>query len=241
MPGDPRLRQAARLVALGLITNEQPSRQEDFRELLSLYATDVEFREMVATIAAGLGLRVVAVNELDVVLSPTNPDGPFAYTLGDWRQSTGQGSADDRLVHGLAVLGICAYFYPRPRDLEVERHPQATAADVDRFLRAACQEVLRSVDQAEADKEEWQLAAGIFLRQKEVVPTKDGRRASRHGTHSAIQRTFDLLKRQRMVIESPRESGIFRPLERLRLQVASIAAHEAYQALTAIRARETEP
>jgi len=234
MSTNPDVESAAQLVAFGVQSRLVAGQDEDYRSLLSRYRTDLDFRQLVDSIATGLGLRVTAANELGLFFW-ADPYGPFAYTLASWRRERGAGTFEDRILHGLAVVAIAAYFYPQASDLETERHRQATAAQVEQFLRAACSEIAKESDDPEIEREEWEQAASLYLRQKEVAATSDGRRPQK-GTQSVISRAFDLLVEQGLVRK--REEGnlvVYQPSERMRLQIAGVAGHEAYQALALIR------
>lgn len=238
MPVNSDVESAAQLVAFGLRSRLLAGQDQDYRSLLLRYRTDLDFRQIVDSIATGLGLRITTANELGLFLW-ADPNGPFAYTLASWRRDRGAGTFEDRVLHGLAVLAITAYFYPQPNDLETERHRQATAAQVEQFLRAACSDIAKEGDDREVEREEWEQAASLYLRQKEVAATTDGRRPQK-GTQSVISRAFDLLMDQGLVRK--REEGnivVYQPNERMRLQIAGVAGHEAYQALARIR-REQE-
>src|SRR6266567_6771478 len=92
-------------------------------------------------------------------------------------------------IRDLTVTGVqtCALPISQASDLETERHRQATAAQVEQFLRAACAEIAKESDDPEIEREEWEQAASLYLRQKEVAATSDGRRPQK-GTQSVISR-----------------------------------------------------
>lgn len=233
---------AAELVGYGLQPKLFPGRHQQYRELLERYRRDLDFRYLADGVARGLGLRIASATELGLYLAAL-PGSPFAFTLASWRRERGVASFEDRLLHGLAVVAIVAYFYPQAVDVEVERHRRATVTQVEGFLRSAAAEVAkRSPDSAEAVLSEHEQACRIYLRQKEVVGTADGRRPQR-GTTSVIARAFELLADQGLVRRAGEEGSdpVYQPLERMRLQVADIASNEAYDALARIRREGSTP
>jgi hypothetical protein len=193
---------------------------------------------VVDAVTDGLGLSVAAASELGLFLA-AQPGSVFAYTLSSFRRDRGGNTGyEDRLLHGLGVVAIVAYYFPTGRDLEHERHPQATPRDVDQFLRAACQQLGRTADGADVatDQSEFEQAWRLYLRQKAAVETGDGRRAQR-GTLAILDRCFDMLEGQGLVRKT-RDAGdnpSYQPMERMRLTVGTVAGHYAFQQLRRIQ------
>lgn len=158
---------------------------------------EIEFRNVVEAVADGLGLTVAAATELGMFLA-AQPGSVFAYTLSSFRRERGaSASVEDRLLHGLGMVAIVAYYYPRGQDLEHERHTPATPRDVDRFLRAACEQLRDASHDADVrtDRSEFEEAWRLYLRQKEAIEKLDGRRAQR-GTLAMLDRCFQMLEGQ---------------------------------------------
>jgi hypothetical protein len=240
---DELLRAAGQLIQFGLRPRLFPGQDREYRDLLTRYRMEQEFQQVVDAVADGLGLGVAAATELGLFLA-AQPGSVFAYTLGSFRRDRGtSASVEDRLLHGLGMVAIVAYYYPNGRDLEYERHPPAAARDVDRFLRAACEELSRTAgdDDVRADQSEFEQAWHLYLRQKEAVETPDGRRAQR-GTLAVLDRCFQILESQGLVRKA-RESTDnppFVPMERLRLMVGTVAGQYAFEQLTRIRRDQQE-
>ena len=238
-----RLRAAGRLIQFGLKPRLFPGQDREYRDLLARYRMELEFQQVVDAVAEGLGLTVASATELGFFLS-AQPGSIFAYTLSTFRRDRGTSSGyDDRLVHGLGMVAIVAYYYPTGQDLEQERHRPATPRDVDRFLRAACEQLARTSPDVDvrADQSELEQAWHLYLRQKEAVETPDGRRAQR-GTLAVIDRCFEMLENQGLV-RRVRETGDdqpFVPMERLRMMVGTVAGHDAFEQLREIRAGRQE-
>jgi hypothetical protein len=238
MADEELLRAAGQLIQHGLRPKVFPGQDREYRDLLARYRMQLEFQEAVDAVADGLGLSVAAASELGFFLTP-QPGSVFAYTLSSFRRDRGGNTGyEDRLLHGLGMVAIVAYYYPTGRDLEHERHPQATPRDVDRFLRAACQQLSRTSEDAgvATDRSEFEQAWRLYRRQKEAVETEDGRRAQR-GTLAVLDRCFEMLETQGLVRRA-RDAGDnppYQPMERMRLMVGTVAGHYAYDQLRRIR------
>lgn len=238
-----RLRAAGQLIQFGLRPRLFPGQDREYRDLLARYRMELEFQEVVDAIAEGLGLSVASATELGFFLA-AQPGSVFAYTLSTFRRDRGTSSGyEDRLLHGLGMVAIVAYYYPTGRDLEHESHRPATPRDVDRYLRGACEQLSRKAADVDvpADQSEFEQAWHLYLRQKEAVETPDGRRAQR-GTLAAIDRCFEMLENQGLV-RRVREAGDnqpFVPMERLRLMVGTVAGHHAFEQLRRLRAQPRE-
>jgi len=232
------LRAAGQLIQHGLRPRAFPGQDREYRDLLARYRMQLEFQEAVDAVADGLGLSVAAATELGFFLAP-QPGSVFAYTLSSFRRDRGGNTGyDDRLLHGLGMVAIVAYYFPTGRDLEHERHPQATPRDVDRFLRAACQQLSRTSEDSgvPTDQSEFEQAWRLYLRQKEAVATEDGRRAQR-GTLAILDRCFEMLEGQGLVrrARDAGENPPYQPMERMRLMVGTVAGHYAFEQLRRIR------
>jgi hypothetical protein len=237
------LRAAGQLIQYGLRPRLFPGQDRQYRELLARYRMELEFREVVDAVADGLGLGVAAAPELGLFLA-AQPGSVFAYTLSSFRRDRGtSASYDDRLLHGLGMVAIVAYYYPSGRDLEYERHPPATPRDVDHFLRAACEQLRDASDDADVrvDRSEFEQAWHLYLRQKEAVETPDGRRAQR-GTLAVLDRCFQMLESQGLVrrVREVGENPPYVPMERLRLMVGAVAGNHAFEQLKRIRRERQE-
>jgi hypothetical protein len=227
------------LLAFGLQPKTYPGSDVEYHALVMRYRSDAAFQAAVDGVADGLGLVVVDASGLGFLLG-ARADSVFAYKLADFRRERGtSGGVDDRLLHGLALAAIAAYFYPQPQDLAQERHRPASVRQVEAFLRAFCQEhapVDRAVQDAEPS--EFEQARDLYVRQKEAVRTADGRRAQR-GTVSVVGRVFDLLAEHGLVrrVREDTTDPTYQPLERFRVQAGAFAGQEAFEALRQARLR----
>jgi len=236
------LRQAGRLIQFGLQPRLYPGQDREYKDLISRFRLDLEFDETVRSIAEGLGLEVAAASDLGFFLA-AQPGSVFAYTLGSFRRERGTAaSVDDRLLHGLAMVAIVAYFYPNARDIEQAETHSATARDVDRFLRGVCEDLKRKHDDSDVlvDQPEFEQAWHLYLRQPEAVETPDKRRAQR-GALAIFDRCLSLLDDRGLV--RPQKEGqdsAYVPMERMRMMVGTVAGHYAYETLAAYRREQQQ-
>lgn len=225
------LREAGRLLALGLMPKRRPSNDEEYARLVRRYLDEPGFEEVLRDIAAGLGLEVLDVSEYGIVLG-AGEDSPFGLTVADYRASL---SKVERLLHGLVQVGLAAYLYPRAEDLESDAEVrQVSVADLDDYLRDQCEALrAKSPDKADAPVEQPELerALQIYLRWPSTKKTADGRRASKT-TQGIIAHALNRLEGHGLLRKvNDNRGGTFQALRRYRVQVRELAAHGALRAL----------
>jgi hypothetical protein len=129
------VREAAALLACGLQPAKRPSNDAEYARLVRRWMDEQAFERVARDVADGLGLRIVDVSDFGVVLAGA-PDSPFGLTVADYRASS---TKEERLLHGLVQVGLAAFLYPRPEDLEVEAGVQRVSVrELEEFLRETC-------------------------------------------------------------------------------------------------------
>ncbi|MBI2954831.1 MAG: hypothetical protein HYY30_10995 [Chloroflexi bacterium] len=236
---------ASRLIAFGLRPKLRPAIDEEYGKLVSLYRADSHFRHITDAMAAGLRLRVIAADQSGLYLAAED-DSAFAYTLADFRRERGlsevAGTAQ-RGLYGLIVVGIAAYYYPRAQHLVDERHPSASAADIDSFIRGVCDELRTRLGNQDPtfctlDNEP---AWWYYLRQRETSSGSDGRRGQR-GTCPAVEKTLEVFAEYDLVQKVHTSQGLrYQAMERFRLQVARFAGNLLFDVLSDMRQRDRTP
>ena len=100
---------AVRLIYKGLSPRSSALRDSDYNYLLKHYGAHPNFKVLVDDLAQMLELKVLAVLENSIILTPDSQDSVFAATLTDWRSSLGE-------MHQTAIalihVAIAATFYP---------------------------------------------------------------------------------------------------------------------------------
>jgi hypothetical protein len=223
---------AARLLGFACRPRAYAGRESGYAELLNLYRTDEEFRDVFDAMASGLDLRVIDVTERSLLVG-AELYSPFAFRLGEYRKGD---ELDRRVVRGLIVLGIAAYCFPTQRSLEDAGLPPLTAGEVDHFLRAACEELRKRPRETDDDEPGLDLAWHLYLRQPELKAT-DRRRRSQSATVDLIEQTLEDFVEWGLVTEEATMGGVrrFRGLPRLRVQVREMASQHAFSVLRELR------
>jgi hypothetical protein len=230
------VRAAAELLGFALARRARPVEGGQYRALLDRYRSELRFRDVVDTMAEGLGLEVLGTPRSGLVLAP-DPAGPFATRLGDLRSTM---DADDRLVFGLVLIGIAAYAYPTDADFDDPETKLVEVATIDGFIRAALG-TLGSLAGVEGRAEERaRAAAQVYADLPQLITTQTGRRA-RGCTLKAVEDVCGWLVEQGAAREAASLGpDTFHLTDRFRLLVADSAGGGALDALRDLR-REDVP
>lgn len=229
------LRDAGRLLALGLSPTRRPSSEPDYARLLRRWLDDPLLERVARDLAAGLGLRLIDVSDYGVTLGAT-PESPFSLTVADYRASL---SAEERLLHGLVQVGLAAFLYPRAEDLEAEGEVRrVTVRELDQFMREACQALAErnpAVADPPVEHTELEEAFRVYLRWPATRETADARRAAKTTTGIIAHALTRLSEAGLLRRCGDEDGGAYQALHRYRVQVRELAAHEALRALRAAR------
>ncbi|MBI5495512.1 MAG: hypothetical protein HY904_10850 [Deltaproteobacteria bacterium] len=221
---------AARLIALALVPSNRPLANAEYGQLLARVRTDPAMEAALHEIAVGLGLRVLEVAEGGVILG-TTADSPFAMKTADWKDGL---SGDERVLTGLVHVGLAAYVYPRPEELERVDVKAVSVADLDGFLRDACrrlQELAAGETDPPAEHADLEHAWRVYLRWPAVGETAGGGRA-RKTMQALVRQTLEHLADLGMLRRQADET--YQVLHRFRVQVRELAGHQALDQLRAV-------
>lgn len=224
---------AARLLQWALRPGEHPVRNDDYRELLERYLDRLEFRELVKSIASGLGLEIVGVPDrrYSLVLAPQT-DSVFAMRASDYRPTTTY-SEDNRLLDGLIQVAIAATVYPRATDLLGDpmqvRNP-VTVNEIETTLR----QIVERMDETARDKpdpvadgfyEAWR----VYKHRLAARETKDNRAPS-WTTPRMIEYALEFLCK-RHCFQKEKGTERYRALWRYQVLVQEYAASRVHEAI----------
>jgi hypothetical protein len=234
------VKNAARLIAFGLTPSKRPTNDVEYAALVRAFHDEPDLQRTMAEICSGLGLRLLDVSEYGVVLGST-AGSPFVLTVQAYQENLG---VDDRLLHGLVHVGLAAYLYPRPEELEAEADVrQVTVAELDSFLRELCEVAARKTPEksdAPAQFPDLENAFRVYLRWPATKETESGGRG-RHTRHAIIARALDKLAEHGLLQPVRSESGtVYKALRRYRVHVRALAAHEALRILRELREQRLE-
>lgn len=177
------------------------------------------FKELVASVATGLGLWVVGAPPSGIVLA-AQPGSPFWFRLSDLGLS-----GEDQQMFGLVLLGLAALAYPTEAHLDATSAQIVSVERVERFMRMAVTP-LKNLEAFEGSFEAWTAsAARVYEARPAFVPTPKEKRAVKGCTQWSIEQVLDWLMRQKMAREAGRAYGPGRYFltDRFRVMVGEIA------------------
>lgn len=225
---------SGRLIQWSLRPQAIPFNEPEYRELIDRYHERQEFRALVREVASGLGLTVLTVTDRGMFLG-TEDDSVFALKPSSFR--TGQTSADDRLLDGLAQVAIASAIYPKQRDLDedvTDAKPPVTIEDVDRVLREMYDAYKRAAA-SEPDPESSDIERGlveawrVYEGRPAISMTPQGRRSA-NSTQGLIEKHLEqLVEYGCFTADRHSKSVAYRPTLRYQVLVRELAAAKLYQ------------
>lgn len=214
---------AARLVGFALRPKLAQGADPDYAALCGRYRVDTEFRDLVAAIADGLGLVVLAFTDQGLMVCPAHPS-PFTFRLRDYPGY----EARRRALIGMVHLGIAAACYPREADLETHIAVRRSIHQVERLLRSACETLAQQeTDDRAVDADE--LAWRQYKTTPSSLPRKNGGFTA-GCTLGMITTAFNWLVDQGFA-QATSTAGTYLILDRYRVQVRELAGHAALEEL----------
>lgn len=223
------------LLAFALQPTSRPGRSPEYRRVLGRYRTESEFRTATDAILVGLNARVLADGDMGLVLG-IEPESPFAFRYGDLPHTNNR---EGRLLAGLVIVGIAAYAYPAPEDLDSDRIRHLSDVEFEVWMRGAC-ERLRAHDAAgevvldEGMDDAWR----VYVKMPSRMVGDRGRGANRLSPKCTLYWV-------RAMMAWLVEQGLARPnatsgdnnwtlTERFRVHVKDMASERAYSQLAQI-------
>jgi hypothetical protein len=167
---------AVDLVEFALRRRTSAEADDEFRRLRDDYRDQPRFADLVNTVVDRLGLRVVGESRFGLVLAPLE-GSVFAARTGDYREGL---AVEDRVLHGLAHLGIAAYCYPTANTLADSRVVSIDPVKVSGEITDAAQQLEADApDEVAVDSEELREAWRAWLA---LPPNLSGKRGERRGS-----------------------------------------------------------
>ncbi|WP_018534750.1 hypothetical protein [Streptomyces sp. HmicA12] len=224
---------AARLVAFGLQPKLQPSRDQEYGELLRRYREDPPFARLADAVASGLGLVVLEVSPRAGMAVTAAEDSVFAVRMGDYARRTAADSTD-RFLHGLAHLAVAALAFPRPEDLADDGYiGRVSVNGVDAFVRQACRKLEERAEESGENTDPATDAPGleaawrIWARRSSTGATKDTRRLASSTTGIVAKAVAFLTDSGFLQRTGDDGGGTYRTTARYQLQVRDMAGTAA--------------
>ena len=221
---------ANRLLALSLDRGSLPGTNLEHRQLVDRFRTDPGYAGTVRQLAEPLGLRVLGANpQMGLVLDPTE-GSLFSLRSGDLVEKFRWTSAQERIIYGVAVVGVATFCYPTAESFKEPGSRQLTAVDVDKWIRQAAVALQDRDDHsgnviAPAD------ALATYTAEKAISRGKRNLRSD--CTVHKIGRVLGWLADQGFLVQDKQNKALFRSNERFRLHVREIAATAAFRAVFA--------
>ncbi|MFD7298698.1 hypothetical protein ACFV9W_35920 [Streptomyces sp. NPDC059897] len=224
---------AARLVSFGLQPKLQPSRDQEYGELLRRYREDPPFARLADAVATGLGLVVLEVSPRAGMAVTAAEDSVFAVRMGDYARKAATDSTD-RFLHGLAHLAVAALAFPRPEDLADDGYiGRVSVNGVDAFVRQACRKLEERAEETGENTDPTTEAPGleaawrIWARRSSTGATKDTRRLA-SSTTGIVGKAVAFLTDSGFLQRTGDDSGgTYRTTARYQLQVRDMAGTAA--------------
>jgi hypothetical protein len=225
-------RDAARLISFGLRPRLKPARDADYAALVRRYRGDPAFAAAVTSIAVGLDLVVIDVDDSHGLVAAATEESPFAVRMTHYAKRTGsEGRAAERILHALAHLGAATMAYPRPADLANPAHVGRITVDgVDLFVREAARLLAEKATEAGEDADppagrpDLEAAWRVYQRRAGTPSSTDGRRVPT-STTGIVGKALGFLADQGMLVRRDDEgASVYRTTTRYRVQVMEAGA-----------------
>lgn len=229
------IRNAAELIGFALrkpLVN--PNRNGGpYSELINSFHANNEFAEIVRSIAAGLGLKVLDANDNGLFLAATGEDSPFRAKLESI--NTSLLSADLRQIFGLALTTIAAMYYQTSTSLLEDMAPSTTVYQVREELLNIARTRLEDIKNGDEDYSDIDEACKVILDLPVTGSTDKGGQKNNTLT-KWIQKAFDFLKDEGFVKD--RGDGEYTAYSRFRVHMREFMALEAYDTVANILKRQ---
>lgn len=222
---------ANRLLALSLDRNSRPGADASHRELLVRFRTDPGYASAVRLAAEPLGLRVLGADpQLGLVLD-TTAGSPFALRSEDLQREFKWTSAKERVIYGVALVGIATYCFPTASSFSESGARHLTAVDVDEWIRKAA-ESTQSGAEPSGDQRSPDDALMTYVAEKAVSHNKGSDALRQDCTVYKIGRVLRWLSDRGFMARDAGDKDRFRSTERFRLHVREVSANAVFQALS---------
>lgn len=223
------------LIGFALQPTVRPGRSPEYRRVLGRYREEPAFRQATDAVLHGLGAHALSDGDFGLVLG-VEPESPFAFRFADLPHS---GTREGRLMAGLVVVGLAAWAYPTPAELEDSRPRHVPDIEFEAWLRAVCERLQVSDGAGETIPEEGlDEAWRIFVTMPSTMVGDRGRGAGRLSPKCSlywVRSMLGWLVEQGMARQDPASAdGSWALTERFRIHVKDMAAEPAYRFLAAI-------
>ena len=188
------------------------------------------FRAAVQTRAEPLGLRVLGADpQLGLVLD-TTADSPFSLRSDDLQREFKWSSANERIIYGVALVGIATFCYPTAHSFSESGARHVTALEVDTWIRKAA-ESQQGGGEPSGDQIAPADALAVYVAEKAVSHNKMSDALRQDCTVFKVGRLLRWLADRGFLVRDASDKDRFRSTERFRLHVREVAANAAFETL----------
>lgn len=225
------------LLAYALQPTQRPGRSQEYRRVLARYRTESDFRIATDAILHGLHTRVLSDGDFGLVLG-VSPESPFAFRVSDMPHATA--SRTSRLMAGLVLVGVAAFAYPTPADLEEERIRRVRDVEFEQWMRSACEQMLiRDAAGEPVPDDGLDEAWRVYHEMPSTLVGEKGRASGRLSSKCTlywVRNVLAWLVEQGMA-RADNTGGTWMLTERFRIQVKDMASEPAYAFLAELARR----
>ena len=223
------------LLSFAFQPTQRPGRNPEYRRILSRYRVEVDVRTATDAILYGLGIRPLSDGDFGLILG-VEAESPLAFRFSDMPNTA---TREGRLMAGLVMVGLAAYAFPTPADLDEERVRRVPDVEFETWLRQMCERMQVRTAAGEVIPEEGLDAAWrVYTAMPSTLVGDRGRGSGRLSPKCSlywVRNTLAWLTDQGMARQdtSAREQS-WTLTERFRVQVKDMAAERAYEHLAAV-------
>jgi hypothetical protein len=207
------------LIAFGLDPRLSPGRSGEYKELVTRFRGDADFRQRVIAVAGGQGLDILDCSSVyGLVLAAKGTDSPYYMRLDDYAAM----SAEERHVNAFVFLAIATACYPTADALDADDGPlpQITVSQILRLMNRMAERIRDQANDQDPPVAEPQVEPlyRMVLRWREGDTTGD-ERSNPHVKAGMVRRALKWLAANGLADEIGTSKDAFRIRSRFRLHV----------------------
>lgn len=227
-----KLKEVGYLIHCGLTPKLLPAQDQRYREAISTWNMDRDFKEMTEAILSGLGLRLFGVNDDGVVLG-LSKEFRSVFITKPIDVNSNIGSPDDRQLLGLVLATIAGIFYTTQAAQDGNHFPDITEDEVFNKLVAMAEQMhaggLRLIEEKYPDTVE---VFEVLIKKSVATHTKKAGKPKMHSLRWAISKAFEYLEKSNFITKRTAKDGheFYNAGERFRSNILNFGAIISYEA-----------
>jgi len=222
------------LIGFALQPTLRPGRNHEYRRVLARYRGEPAFRTATDGVMHGLGAKALSDGDFGLLLG-VEQESPFAVRSADLPYTS---SRERRLVAGLVMVGLAAWAFPNPSELEDQRPRHVPDVEFETWLRSTCERLQTRDGAGEPIPEDgldqsWR----VYLSMPSTMVGEKGRAAGRLSplcTLYWVRNVLGWLESQGMARHPDSAADGWVLTERFRINVKDMASEPAYRFIAAL-------